>query len=98
MISYVCLFLIMPSWWMPDSCWKALAPTMALCGLRGASRSLESTQIRKRNQPRPRLMATSPSKEVKALRDAASALHGHARVLLDHVARRRDVDGIYTST
>jgi hypothetical protein len=22
----------MPSWWMPDSCWKALAPTMALWG------------------------------------------------------------------
>mmetsp|Transcript_26100 Transcript_26100/g.73215 ORF Transcript_26100/g.73215 Transcript_26100/m.73215 type:complete len:280 (+) Transcript_26100:653-1492(+) len=32
MISYVCLFLIMPSWWMPDSCWKALAPTIALWG------------------------------------------------------------------
>mmetsp|Transcript_25885 Transcript_25885/g.67119 ORF Transcript_25885/g.67119 Transcript_25885/m.67119 type:complete len:280 (+) Transcript_25885:658-1497(+) len=32
MISYVCLFLIMPSWWMPLSCWKALAPTMALWG------------------------------------------------------------------
>mmetsp|Transcript_6179 Transcript_6179/g.18269 ORF Transcript_6179/g.18269 Transcript_6179/m.18269 type:complete len:272 (-) Transcript_6179:504-1319(-) len=32
MISYVALFLIMPSWWMPDSCWNAFAPTMALCG------------------------------------------------------------------
>ena len=25
-------------------------------------------------------------------------LHGHARVLLDHVGRRRDVDRIYTGT
>mmetsp|Transcript_6387 Transcript_6387/g.16171 ORF Transcript_6387/g.16171 Transcript_6387/m.16171 type:complete len:260 (-) Transcript_6387:1062-1841(-) len=32
MISYVLLFLIIPSWWIPDSCWNALAPTMALCG------------------------------------------------------------------
>mmetsp|Transcript_17803 Transcript_17803/g.54769 ORF Transcript_17803/g.54769 Transcript_17803/m.54769 type:complete len:218 (-) Transcript_17803:701-1354(-) len=32
MISYVALFLIMPSWWIPDSCWKAFAPTIALWG------------------------------------------------------------------
>ena len=32
MISYVFLFFSMPSWWMPDSCANALAPTMALCG------------------------------------------------------------------
>mmetsp|Transcript_26483 Transcript_26483/g.57560 ORF Transcript_26483/g.57560 Transcript_26483/m.57560 type:complete len:269 (+) Transcript_26483:828-1634(+) len=32
MISYVVLFLSMPSWWMPDSCAKAFCPTMALCG------------------------------------------------------------------
>mmetsp|Transcript_9036 Transcript_9036/g.29676 ORF Transcript_9036/g.29676 Transcript_9036/m.29676 type:complete len:206 (+) Transcript_9036:1965-2582(+) len=31
-ISYVALFLSMPSWWIPLSCANALAPTIALCG------------------------------------------------------------------
>ena len=31
-ISYVDAFFSMPSWWIPDSCAKALAPTMALLG------------------------------------------------------------------
>ena len=32
MISYVFTFAITPCWWMPDSCAKALAPTIALFG------------------------------------------------------------------
>mmetsp|Transcript_16365 Transcript_16365/g.41453 ORF Transcript_16365/g.41453 Transcript_16365/m.41453 type:complete len:227 (-) Transcript_16365:1170-1850(-) len=34
-ISYVSLFLSIPSWWIPLSCAKALAPTMALFGCTG---------------------------------------------------------------
>lgn len=32
MISYVSGLFSMPSWWMPDSCAKAFAPTMACAG------------------------------------------------------------------
>jgi len=44
MISYVSLFFSTPSWWMPDSWAKALAPTTALFGWTSIPVKLETNR------------------------------------------------------
>ena len=43
MISYVFLFLSIPSWWIPDSCAKAFFPTTALLNWTGKPVAFETT-------------------------------------------------------
>ncbi len=45
MISYVLALAMTPCWWMPDSCAKAFAPTMALLGGMGTPVMLLSSLL-----------------------------------------------------
>mmetsp|Transcript_69 Transcript_69/g.264 ORF Transcript_69/g.264 Transcript_69/m.264 type:complete len:294 (-) Transcript_69:658-1539(-) len=85
MISYVDLFLIMPSWWIPDSCWKAFAPTIALCGCTCmpvySATSLESGAICVASTPvrRPRADGAASAGSASAASNWVAPLRRSAR-------------------